>query len=513
MNDIKEAESTRQIKAGALFGYITILINLLAGLIYTPWMIRNLGQDNYGLYALSVSLIGILVMDFGLGAAVTRFLSLYNSENDEEAVNNLLGTIYKLFILLDIIIAIVLTVVYLNLGGIYKELSPEEIHKLKYIFIIASAYSILTFPFGTLNGILTSYEKFVQLKVCELLYKLLNMGCIIAALSLGYGLYTLVLVNGITGVINIILKLTLVKRSTHIKVNFRYKGGRASLEIFRFSFWSTVINIAQRFIYNIIPSILGIYSGTISISVFGASATVEGIVFTFAAAINGLFLPRVSRIINKENKEENLLMLMIKVGRIQLFLIGLIYAGFLAVGRDFINFWLGSGFVNAYICILLLILPSIFELPQHIAGLTVTAAGLVKIQSFVYTAMAGINILLSVFLTKEYHEIGAAISVCIAYLFRTAAMNVIYYKRLHINIFRFFKECFLKMGGCLGLSLTAAILISLLPGENILYFLAKGIGFAVLYVTLFWKFGLNSYEKELFLSVLRRGAVIIRLKH
>lgn len=510
MGDRREEESTRQIKAGAVLGYVTIGINLLAGLIYTPWMIRNLGQDNYGLYALSVSLIGILVMDFGLGTAVTRFLSLYNSENNEEAVGNLLGIIYKLFILLDIIIAIVLTVAYFHIGGIYKELSPDEIGKLKVIFLISSVYSVLTFPFGTLNGILTSYEKFVQQKACELFYKILNMGLIIAALSLGFGLYTLVLMNAVTGIINIVVKAFLVRRFTHVRVNFRYRGGKTNLEIFRFSLWTTVINIAQRFIYNIIPSILGIYCGAVSISVFGASATIEGIVFTFAAAINGLFLPKVSRILVKENKEENLLALMIKVGRIQLFLVGLVYTGFLAVGRDFIHFWLGSGFQNAYLCILLLILPSIFELPQHIAGLTVTATGMVKLQSFVYTAMAVINVLLSVLLTRKYQEIGAAVSVCVAYLFRTGAMNVVYYRRLHIDVFRFFRECFLKLGGCLAAALLAAIFIAFLPGSSIPLFLVKGLCIFLFYLILFWRFGLNGYEKELFSSVLKRGYRLLR---
>lgn len=504
MADMKEAESSRQIKAGAILGYITIGINLIAGLIYTPWMIRSLGQDNYGLYTLSVSLIGILVMDFGLGAAVTRFLSLYNADNNEDAVNNLLGIIYKLFILLDIVIAIVLVVAYFQIGAVYRELSFEEINKLKVIFIISAAYSVITFPFGTLNGILTSYEKFVQLKVCELIYKLLNMGMIIAALSLGYGLYTLVLVNAATGVVNVVFKLYLVKRTTRIKVNFRYKGGKTRAEIFRFSLWSTVINIAQRFIYNIIPSILGIYCGAVSISVFGASATVEGIVFTFAASINGLFLPRVSRILGKEQREENLLALMVKVGRIQLFLIGLIYIGFLAVGRDFISFWLGDGFQKAYLCILLLILPSILELPQHIASLTVVASGMVKLQSRVYIVMAVINVLLSVLLTKRFQEVGAAVSVCCAYLFRTAAMNVIYHRKLHINIFRFFRECFVKMGSCLLLSLAAAILIANLPGGSLSFFLLKGIAIVLIYLVLFWKFGLNLYEKELFLSVLKK---------
>lgn len=512
MSDIREAESARQIKVGAVLGYITIGINLIAGLLYTPWMIRSLGQDNYGLYTLSVSLIGILVMDFGLGAAVIRFLSLYNSKNDEEAVNNLLGLFYRIFFLLDIIIAIVLTVVYFNMGNIYQELSVEEINKFKVIFVISAVYSVMTFPFGILNGILTAYEKFTQLKVAELFYKILNMGLIIVVLSLGYGLYSLVFINAVAGVINILVRFLLVKKTTHIKVNFRYKGQKVNMEVFFFSLWSTVINIAQRFIFNIIPSILGIYCGAISISIFSASAMIEGIVYTFAVAINGLFLPRVSRIIGNKNRDENLLALMIKVGRIQLFLIGLIYIGFLAVGRDFIALWLGEGFQRAYICILLLILPSIFELPQHIAGLTVLAEGKVKLQSIVYTLMAVINILLSILLTRELQEVGAAISVCCAYLFRTAAMNVIYYRTLKINVFQFFRECFVKMGGCLLLSLLAAFFITLIPGGSLLLFLTKGAAIALFYLILFWKFGLNKYEKELFLSVFIKVIPLLKIK-
>jgi O-antigen/teichoic acid export membrane protein len=502
---INETESARQIKVGAILGYLTIGVNLLAGLIYTPWIIRNLGQDNYGLYTLSVSIISILVMDFGLGAAVTRFLSLYNSKNDQEAINNLLGIIYKLFIFLDFIILLVLAVAYFNIGSIYKELSPAEIEKLKVIFIISSCYSLLSFPFGTLNGILTSYEKFIPLKISELLAKILNMGLIFGALQMGYGLNVLVIVNAVTGGISILLKLVFVKKYTFIKVNFRYKAKKITREIFQFSIWTTVISIAQRFIYNIIPSILGIYSGAVSISVFGASATIEGMVYTFATAINGLFLPKVSRILNEKNREDNLLNLMVKVGRIQLILIGMIFTGFLAVGRDFIGFWLGSGFRNAYICILLLVLPSVIELPQHIAALTVTASGMVKMQSIVYTIMAGINILFSMLLTREYQEIGAAVSVCIAYLFRTAAMNVVYHKKLNINIPVFFRECFGRLCLPLGISLAAAVFIAFLPGGKIMLFLAKGAAMVVIYLGVFWICGLNTFEKGLFLSVCKRG--------
>ena len=68
--------------------YFTIAFNMLAGLIYTPWMIKQIGQSNYGLYTLATSLITLFVMDFGMGAAVARFVSKYNAEGKQDKVNN-----------------------------------------------------------------------------------------------------------------------------------------------------------------------------------------------------------------------------------------------------------------------------------------------------------------------------------------------------------------------------------------------------------------------------------------
>ena len=35
-----------QIKAGAIISYISIGVNLLIGLLYTPWMIHSIGKEN-----------------------------------------------------------------------------------------------------------------------------------------------------------------------------------------------------------------------------------------------------------------------------------------------------------------------------------------------------------------------------------------------------------------------------------------------------------------------------------
>ena len=104
--------SSKQIKLGAVISYIAIAFNMIAGLIYTPWMITKIGQGNYGLYTLASSLITMFVVDFGMGAAVSRFVSRYNAEGNQKAVNNFLGVVYKLYFAIDIIIFTALIIVY-----------------------------------------------------------------------------------------------------------------------------------------------------------------------------------------------------------------------------------------------------------------------------------------------------------------------------------------------------------------------------------------------------------------
>ena len=42
--------SQKQIKLGAMISYAAIAINIVATLLYTPWMVRQIGQANYGLF-------------------------------------------------------------------------------------------------------------------------------------------------------------------------------------------------------------------------------------------------------------------------------------------------------------------------------------------------------------------------------------------------------------------------------------------------------------------------------
>ena len=41
-----------QIRIGALLSYIFIVFNIIYGLLITPFLLRHLGQEEYGIYML-----------------------------------------------------------------------------------------------------------------------------------------------------------------------------------------------------------------------------------------------------------------------------------------------------------------------------------------------------------------------------------------------------------------------------------------------------------------------------
>jgi O-antigen/teichoic acid export membrane protein len=497
-------DSKKQIKNGAVISYIAIIINILASFLYTPWMVHSIGKSDYGLYTLAVSLISIFLMDFGIGSVVTRFASKYRVDNDTQSINNLLGIVFKLFIIIDLVIFVILTITYFKLGDIYIGLESGELQQFKMLYLIIAGFSILSFPFTILNGIFNAYEYFVQLKLCDLLQKISTIVLIVLALLNGYGVIAMVAINTLTGIVIIAVKLYLLKHHTTIKVNFRCKSRLLLKEMFDFSIWVTIIGIAQRLTYNIAPSILGIASTSYEIAVYSPAAALAGYFYTFAIAIDGLFLPTIFRKL-AEKKKEDILTIMIKVGRFQIAILGLISVGLVCVGKEFITLWMGVEYEKSYYCTLLLILPAVFEYSQQIARLTIVAENKVKLQSIGLVSTSILNIPIALFLSYYLGSVGVCLAICITSFLNLIYMNTIYYKVLKFDMFRFYKICYLRMiiPICTTIAL-AFVILSRIQQSGWLWFAIKGIIVTVIFCVLTLISNVSKEERSKLIYIIRR---------
>ena len=494
----------RQIKLGAIISYIGIFINIVLGLFYTPWLIHSIGIGDYGLYTLAMSVIGIFVFDFGLGQAITRFAAKYVAEGKQKEIDQLMGITYKLYIVADIIILLVLAGLYIFIPEIYQGLNPEELEKFKIVYALAATFSVLSFPFLPLNGIISAYELFIPLKICDLLHKLVTVSLMTGCLLLGYGLYALVVVNTFAGILMIIIKLIVLRRETTLSIDWNYWNRDLIRDVFNFSAWVTIAALAQRCVLNICPSILGYAADSQSIAIFGIAMTLEGYVFTFTNAINGLFLPKVTRLIS-ERQQGDLLPLMIRVGRIQLFILGLIVLGFLCAGRGFVNVWVGPNFSAVFLCSLLMIAPSFIGQTQNIGATAIIVQNKVKKSAGISVAKAITNLILAYPFTLLWGVYGMALAVFLSYSLSLIQFNMLYHRDLHINMTIFFRDCFLKMAPALTLVVVIHYSINfIIDNKSWFHFALKAIFFIINYFVIMFLFGLNKSERSMIMAPVKK---------
>ncbi len=438
-------DSKRQIKNGAIISYIALGINVLASLVYLPWMVKMIGKSNYALYTLASSFISLFLMDFGLSASVSRFVAKYNAEGKQDKIDEIISTIARLYIVIDTIILSILLILYIFIGEIYSGLTPEEIRIFKQLYIIVAVYSIVSFPFIPLGGILNAYELFIQQKCAELFNKIFSITLIVLSLLCGGDVRMLVVMHSLAGIVIICLKIFFVKRKTRVKFKFGSFNKKVFFDVAKFSVWVTVMSLAQRCIFNLAPSIMGIVSNSTEIAIFAPANALEGYFYTVSAAVNGLFLPTVSRYI-ANNEDEKIFPLMVRVGRYQFLVMGLVYIEFLCIGKDFVVRWMGEDFIKAWPCALILFTPDIMLFSQEIANTAVIAKNKVKQQAIGYIIMAISCVALSFPLSKILGSLGACIAIAFGYSMLFVYMNTLYYKQLEINVYQFYKNCYIKLG-------------------------------------------------------------------
>ncbi len=498
-------DSNKQIKTGAIISYFAIAFNVVAGLIYTPWMIGQIGKSDYGLYMLSISFLAYFVMDFGLGQAIAKFIAKYRVANEEYKIGELLGLTTKLYLIIDLVIALGLITIYFYIETIFKELTPLEIEKFKIIYCISGLFSLVSFPFSSLNGILIAYERFVLLKITELVSKIGIITFMVIALLFGYKLFALVAINAFVGLLIIFVKIWYLYKTTNTSIKFGYKNKALLKELFSVSFWVSILGIAQRLLIIIAPTILAIYSGTAEIAVFSIAMVIEGYTWTLASALNGMFLTKVSKISSVNNRTE-VTNLMIKVGRLQLFIVGLLIVGLIAFGKEFIVLWVGIDFQDSYYIVLMLVVLGLITLTQEIAHTLLFVEDKIKYKAILFLTAAILSVIISIYLTPKYGAIGASFGIFTAILIcHVIGMNIIYWKILKLDIFYFFKECHLKLMPILLITLLVGFLIQYyVPVTSLFFFIPKVVLISLFYFLLMWFFGLNNFEKELIKPYLKR---------
>lgn len=496
-----------QRKAGVILSYAGEIVKILVNLIYTPIMLRLLGQSEYGLYQLVYSVVSYLsLLSLGFGSSYLRFYSRYKAQKDEDGVAKLNGMFMIIFCSISVICVLCGSVMIGNIRGIFGTgLTNAEYETARILMGMLIINLAMTFPNSVFNCSITAHEKFLFQKFLILLQNIFSPFLTLPLLIMRYGSVGMVSITTFLTFVLLLSNMFYCFKKLHIK--FKFKKFQAGLlkEMWVFTFFIFLNQIIDQVNWSIDKFLLGRFAGTTAVAVYGVGGQINTMYQQFSTSISNVFVPKVNRIVAESNDNNQLTKLFTRVGRIQFMVLGLILSGFIFFGIPFVKMWAGEEYGASYVVAILLIAPVTVPLIQNLGIEIQRAKNMHKARSVVYLFIAIANVLISIPLIKLMGPAGAALGTAISLVAGNVIfMNWYYHARIGMNMIYFWKEIAKFIPALIAPCVVGFFIMKFANITGLVKLAVFAIIYMIVYALSMFFIGMNTEEKQLVVEPIRK---------
>ena len=466
-------------------------------------MLRMMGQNEYGLYSLTSSVIAYLtVLDIGFNNAVIRYTAKYRAEKKVNEQYEMFGMFMIMYCSIAIIVLIIGYVFFLNIETLFgNTMTSEDIRKVKIMVILLVANVAFTFPMSIWGGIITAYENFVFQKLVNLFRVILNPITMILMLLMGYRAIGMVVVTTIFNVLTLSVNALFCVKKLHIKIRFGVFKKSFLTEVFVYSFWIFLSALVDRIYWSSGQFILGIFCSTIEIAIFAVAIQMQAFYTSFSYAISSLLLPKIVKLVTNKEPAQVVSNFFLKISRIQFYPISLILFGFILFGKQFIIYWAGEEYEPAYFMAVCFMVPQLFTTMQQTGYSVLQAHNKLKFRAITIFVVSLFTVIVAVPISKLYGGRGVAICIGLGLVLGNLILLDIYYQRqIGLNMVKFWLETFKLLVWPFTLTLVYSLILHFLPYQDVVSYCVHIIIYMALYVTGCVLLLFNNYEKETLLK-------------
>ncbi|MDO5554656.1 MAG: MATE family efflux transporter [Planctomycetia bacterium] len=170
----------RKYLTASLLNLVNMLLAILIGLGLSPYILRAVGDRLYGLFAIVTALsVWFSLLDFGLGTAVSRFVTVAFSEGDADRVGKTTSTALFLSLLLAtgclLLTLLLLPVIW------YLEPDMANLDTFSAVLLLFGLAYLVNFPTNVCDGIIAGVMRHDLNSWRLILFRCMNgLGCFLA---------------------------------------------------------------------------------------------------------------------------------------------------------------------------------------------------------------------------------------------------------------------------------------------------------------------------------------------
>lgn len=488
----------RQIRVGTVLSYINIVLKNIVYLVYTPLLIKYVGQNSFGIYQLVTQVVATLsLFSMGFSGAYVHFYWIERKKG-ASYLEELNGIYLKIFLSISLVSAFFGIILVKFSSNIFnKTFSGAELITAQFLMVLMVLNVSVSFISTIFDSYIAANEKFIFQQSRILFTTIVQPIIVIPLLIFGMGVEIVAIVQLLLSIVLLIMNMIYTMHTLGMSFKVTGKSNQLIKSLFAFSSY-LLINDMVDLINNNLPGVLvGAMLGPGSVAIYAIVVQIRSIFFQLSLALSTMFIPRVNKMVSENKDNLSFTKIMISVGKIQLTLLTLLCGGFIVLGKYFITFWAGSGFQKAYLMIIIVLLPAIIPLSQNIGIEIQRAKNKHKFRSIILAIFAVLNMVITFYGIKIWGVNGAILGYIISLTVGNGIIiNLYNHFVIGLDMMKFWRS----MSKTLLVSLISTViglyLQSIVIVDNFYEFILVGVLYVFVFGILWYFIAANDIEKS-----------------
>jgi O-antigen/teichoic acid export membrane protein len=405
----------RHLARNVLFNWLGTIANMAVGFLLSPFILHHLGDVAYGVWVLTVSVVGYLsLLDLGMQSSVLRFVSQGYTKQDHQGASE--ASSAALWVRLQIsalalLLSAGIAAVFPHIFKIPQELASDA----RKAVLLIGATTAITMSLGVVGGVISALNRYDLQNYVSLVQTAIRVIGIVAVLRSGHGIVAIATCELVAVSTGRLLQVWIAYRLyPELRIRLAKPKRETLKKIWSYSSYTFLITIAVQLVYQTDNLVVGAFVSTAAVTFYAiANSLCRYVTQVIISSMSGTFTIAASSY-EAAGDTASLLMLY-KNGTRAMMMVSLpIIITFIIRGSSFIGLWMGPQYSHISGIVLVILSVSLFFSFANQTAVAI-AFGIEKHKTMALWAIGeGIaNLTLSIILVHWYGIYGVAIGTLV----------------------------------------------------------------------------------------------------
>ncbi|MDP7019244.1 MAG: polysaccharide biosynthesis C-terminal domain-containing protein [Pirellulaceae bacterium] len=291
----RAAARTGTVMLNAASNYLRFFVMMAGMFLLTPFIIKHIGQEEFGLWMLVMCVVGYFeLLDCGMATATVKFVGQFRGAGDTVQRDRLVSTLLLVYVLM----AATIGLMGIGLAFFFSEIfqiAPAQQQKAIAILLMLAAKVALNLPLSLFLGVLFGQQRIFAVNLVRIAAYLTYAVLAAFALHAGGGLIVLAALNAVIFFLEHLMFFVVCRWSTP---DLRVRWGKFDRRVFRqvaaFSSFALITNIATVVLLRTDPIVVKMFLPLAAVAVYALALKIAEQVLQLTKQFINVFTPLIA---------------------------------------------------------------------------------------------------------------------------------------------------------------------------------------------------------------------------